>query len=155
MSWLSGHPHDDPTPFVMPSRHHADRSARPHPANTLHVVILTARPPARMSLRYYWSGDAAPAFARIEAFHGLVRDIAPHFFRGDAHPVWSGAFATSPRWADMVMAVQQAVLMGLPIPEGVMAEVVRIRRKPVARHLEPAMAGILSAWAITTGRIKP
>lgn len=59
-----------------------------------------------------------------------------------------------PPGVDTVTTILQAVLCDDPMPIGVAGEIVRLHRKPVARRLEPALAGLLNAWAVTAGHIR-
>lgn len=145
IAWLDGDPYSDPTPFVFPFYRTGDY-VRPMPMNTLHVAMLTARPPARMSLHYYWSGDAALAFERIGAFDAALRRGAGHYFTDDRPVRWHEAFRDRPRWAAMVMTVMQAVLNGDRIPDGVAHEIVAILRKPARITNEAYCAALISAW---------
>lgn len=146
IAWLAGDPFADPTPVVMPFRSMPEDWAAPEPLNTLHVAMLKAYPPARMHLRWYWSGDAIDAFAKLAAFDRTLRQAAPHYFRDDRLVRWHGAFAGTPRWSDMVMTVLQAVLLGDRLPDGVMLEIVRLHRKPRQLPSEPLAAALLAAW---------
>jgi hypothetical protein len=106
MAWLAGDPHSDPTPLVVPYRQHAPEPVQPF--GTLHVAMLTARPPARVSLRWYWSGDAVTAFERLDRFEARLRSFVRPFST-DRRLRWHNVFRDDPRWADMVMAIVQAL----------------------------------------------
>lgn len=150
IAWLDGDPFADPTPMVCPLRKVGEDWRQPAPINTLHVALLKAYPPARMHLRWYWSGDATVAFERLAAFDRQLRSSAPHYFV-DAAPVrWPVAFAGTARWADMSTAILQAVLSGRPIPRGVMMELVRLHRKPRQLPSAPLSAALLETWAAST-----
>ena len=147
IAWLAGDPLGDPTPMVCPlGRLPADWTA-PQPINTLHVAMLKAYPPARMHLRWYWSGDAVEAFERLAAFDAQLRSSLPHYFTDNLPVRWPATFAGTPRYADMVVETLQCLLGGTPLPHGVMCELVRLHRKPSKLPNEPLAFAMLEAWA--------
>jgi hypothetical protein len=153
IGWMAGDPFADPTPLVLPFRVPPEDWTAPEPFGTLHVALLRAYPPARMHLRWYWSGDAALAFDRLAAFNRDLRAAVPHYFRAERSVRWHAAFVGLPRWTDMVMAILQAVLAGGPLPRGVMMEVVRLHRKPSTMPNEAVAAALLEVWAISNGHM--
>lgn len=151
IAWMAGDPLTDPTPAVMPF--YRDEIEWPAPINTLHVAILTARPPARMHVRWYWSGEACEAFARLQRFDQRLRAAVPITADWTAMR-WQELFKASPRWADMVMTVLQDVLTGAPLSPGVMMEIVRLHRKPIPKWVEVHAAGLLEVWASDHGHFR-
>lgn len=125
-------------------------SAPVAPINTLHVAILKAYPPARMHLRWYWSGEAAEALGRLAGFDAQLRRAAPHYF-GDRTVRWHEAFRGDLKWTDMVMSTLQAVLLGDRLPDAVAYEIVRLHRRPRNIPNEHCCAALLEVWATGKG----
>lgn len=144
VAWMAGDPLSDPTPVVLPFHQPAEDAEQVSPFGDLHVLMMTARPPANMTFRYYWSGEATEAFARLKLFDEQLRAAAPDYF-GDKPVLWHEAFRTHPRWADMVMTILQAVLNGWPLPDGVMYEIVRLFKNHRVQN-EVCSFALLQVW---------
>lgn len=155
IAWLDAAPLDDPTPAVAPMEKPPQGWQMPNPSGNLHVAVITARPPARMSLRYYWQGDAATALKRISDLDSDLREAFPHIFTDPAPQRWLQTFRDQPRFADMACSILQSTLNGHKLSDGVSMDIVRMLRKPGRVPNELMATALLEVWARQHGHFKP